>query len=191
MVRSIIASIAVLCALSSAHAQEGRAGLLLGTGAIAPAYIPDQKLSTSYLVGSLSYYMEDRISLRGRAAWYVASEESEQLLKDHHPITVGPLYHWGKDRLDIHSGFETGVSFTRLPGIPLADNSMDVPGGKLRVLPVFGLNAGLTFFVWDHFHFFLDLRYQQVRYEGAPQGTLGLGELSVGGGLGFQLDTRP
>lgn len=185
MVRSILASIALLSVLASARAQDGRAGLLLGAGSIAPGYIPAQELSTSYLIGTLSYYMEDRISIQGRGAWYQPSDEAATVLNQHHSLSVGPLYHWGKERLDIHTGPEVGTTFTRLAGGGPSDAAL-----PMRVLPLMAWNGGITYFVWDHFHFFLDLRYQYARYVGSPTGTVGLGEMTFAGGLGFHLNTR-
>ena len=141
---------------------------------------------TSYVVGMLAYHPEERLSFVGRGAWYIGAEgENGPLLQDHHQLTAGPRYHWGKGQLDLHTGPETGIALTRptAPGVAEALR-------PLRVLPVIAWNAGLTFLVWDHFHFFLDLRYQHARYEGAAQGAIPLGEVTLAGGLGFHLHTK-
>lgn len=179
-------SMALLFVLATARAQEGRAGLLLGSASIAPGHIPAQDLSTAYVVGTLSYFVEDRISFQGRGAWYVASDEAAAVLPEHHGLSVGPLYHWGKDRLDLHTGPEAGITFTRLA----APGASDAPP-RVKVLPMMAWNAGVTYYVWDHFHFFLDIRYQYANYVGSPTGSMALGEMTIAGGLGFQLDTRP
>lgn len=179
----------LLCALlvGEARPQDAghRAGLLLGTASIAPGLMPQQGQRTSYVVGMLAYHPEERISFMGRGAWYIGAEGDDgPLLQDHHQLTAGPRYHWGTSQLDLHTGPEAGISITRLT----ATNVDDAPK-PLRVLPVIAWNAGLTFYVWDHFHFFLDLRYQHARYEGAAQGAIPLGELTLAGGLGFHLRT--
>ena len=176
--------LAILLQAAPASAQDSlpRKGLLLGAGAIAPGFMLQHDITNIHVVGRLEYYLEERISVRGRGSWYVDAQQDMPLLARNDQLSFGAYYHTGTGRLDLHAGVEPGISFTR-PDLPVI-GLVELP---LRVLPTAALSAGLTWFVWDHFHFFLDVRQHWASYQGMPGGPLRLHELVVSGGLGFHL----
>jgi len=97
-------------------------------------------------------------------------------------VVVGPFYHWVHGRLDLSLGMEAGISFARPER-----SEIPPPAGidPLRVIPNVALCSGLTYTIWDHFHFFLDARLAHAEYTGAENGTIPLDEVTVGGGLGW------
>lgn len=157
-------------------------GLLRGSGAISPGFLLDASTTSIYVNGKLEYFVEDRISFRGEGFWYVDSQQEDSPIARNSQVAFGPFYHWIHGRLDLALGMEAGISLTQ-PGIPVIAIHEPDP---LRVLPNVAACAGLTFAVWDYFHFFLDARYVHARYTGSHSGILPLDEVIISGGLGWQ-----
>lgn len=178
----------IACALSGA-AQDttpfiGK-GLLRGSGAISPGFMMDASGTNIYLNGKLEYFAEDRLSFRGEGFWYQGSQQDDPLLARNNQITFGPFYHFVHGRLDASVGFEPGISIVQ-PGRPVLQETVD----PLRVVPSASLCVGLTYTVWDYFHFFLDARYVHASYPGSATGTIPLDEVIVSGGLGWQFRVK-
>jgi hypothetical protein len=183
MVRALLlCTTGLLTAACMAQEPLPRKGLLLGSGAIAPGFMLQQPITNIYVVGRLEYFLEERVSIRGRAAWYVDAQQEYPLLAQNSQLSFGPYFHWGSHRLDVHVGLEPGISFTQ-PTPPM----IGLGETPLRVLPTAALGAGVTWYVWDHFHFFLEARQHLASYQGMRGGPLALHELVLSGGLGFQL----
>jgi len=161
-----------------------RRGLITASGAITPGFMVQQPYTNIYVSGQIAWYAEERISFRGQASWFVDSQQSPALLKRNDQVSAGMFYHFGKDRLDLNVGFEPGISFAQMAPI------LDVVPRPVAVVPTAALGAGLTYFVWDHFHFFAGVRYLRSALHGTPSGTIRLNELMVSGGLGFQINAR-
>jgi hypothetical protein len=151
---AILVLLVMQTATLSAQEPEGRSGLLLGSASIAPGFMLHRQATNIYLCGHLEYYLEERISVRGRVARYMDAQGPMPALDRNDQLAFGPRYHFGRERLDLHIGVETGLSLTR-PFAAAAEPLQE----PLRALPTFALGAGLTWFVWDHFHFFADMRY--------------------------------
>jgi hypothetical protein len=187
MVRVRLIAAILLGTSSIAHAQEElwtqRRGLITATGTITPGFLLQQPITNIYLSGHLEWFAEERISFRGRGSWFVDSQQDPALLRRNDQVSAGAYYHFGKDRLDIHAGLEPGISFAQLNAIP------ETTLRPVTVVPTVSLGGGVTFFIWDHFHFFAGMRYLRSALHGTPSGTLRLDELQISGGLGFQLKT--
>jgi len=188
MVRACLIAASLLGTCTLAHAQEElwteRRGLLAATGTISPGYLLHHPFTNIYLSGHVEWFAEERISFRGRAAWYVDSQQEPALLVRNDQVSAGGFYHFGRDRLDLHLGLEPGLSFVQ-------EHAVDQPSPRaVSVVPTTALGAGLTYFVWDHFHFFAAVRYLRSALHGTPLGTLRLDEIQVSGGLGFHLKTN-
>lgn len=158
------------------------AGLLRGSAAISPGFSLDRSMTNIYVNGKLEYFTDDRLSFRGESFWYIDSQRKPAFLAQNSQIAAGPFYHWGRGRLDAALGFEAGISFAQ-PRRPVAAVEYE----DLRAVPSISLCAGLTYTVWDYFHFFLDARYVHARYTGSFAGTIPLDEVIISGGLGWQL----
>lgn len=177
----------LVCAALIGRAQDSvpftGAGLVRVSAAISPGLSLNAPITNIYLNGRLEYFSEDRISCRGEVFWYRGNQEHTASMERNDQVAVGPFYHWVHDRLDLALGMEAGVSFAR-PAQPEASESADPD--PIRVIPNAALCAGLTYTVWDHFHFFLDARLVHARYIGSVSGTIPLDEVIMGGGLGWQ-----
>lgn len=175
----------LLCATLACSAQDNApyvgAGLLRGSGAISPGLLLEAPVTNIYLNGKLEYFAEDRISFRGEVFWYRDSQQAEPLLARNSQLAFGPFYHFVSGRLDAAIGIEPGVSFVQ-PARPVLQEAAD----PLRMVPNASLCAGLTYNVWDYFHFFLDARYVHASYPGSATGAIPLDEVIVSGGLGWQ-----
>ncbi len=156
-------------------------GLLRGSAAIAPGFLLNAPSTDIYVCGKLEYFTEDRTSFRGESFWYIDSQQEHALMEQNSQIAFGPFYHFIKDRLDVGIGFEPGVSLARPRRIDAQDEA-----GPLHVVPSVALCAGLTYAVWDYFHFFVDARCVHARYNGSIGGAFPLDEVIIGGGLGWQ-----
>ena len=177
----------LVCATLPGLAQDSEpfvaAGLLRVSAAISPGVLLNAPGTNIYLNGRLEYFPEDRISFRGEVFWYRGSQERTGSLTRNDQVAVGPFYHWLNDRLDLALGMEAGVSLAQPAQLELENGASTDP---LRVIPNVALCGGLTYTVWDHFHFFLDARLVHARYTGAVGGSIPLDEVIMGGGLGWQ-----
>jgi len=108
-----------------------RQGLLLGSGAISPGFMLHRSMTNIYVSGHLEYFVDEAVSIRGRGAWYVDAQQEPALLRENSQLSAGPWFHTGKGRLDLHAGFEPGISFTSL--VIGTGRHVDVPpGGRDR-----------------------------------------------------------
>ncbi|HMN05216.1 MAG TPA: hypothetical protein PKD45_05775 [Flavobacteriales bacterium] len=188
MVRQMLIGAAMIAA-SAGAAQDTAyyrgAGLLRASGAISPGFMLDAPVTNIYVNGKLEYFVEDRISFRGEAFWYIDSQQATPLMEQNSQLAFGPFLHFGNGRADLATGFEAGLSLAK-PAHPEGQPVTD----PLRAIPSISLCAGLTYTIWDYFHFFVDARYVHARYTGAYTGTIRLDEVILGGGLGWQLRLR-
>lgn len=187
MVRALVFATYFLGHVCGVLAQQDpwteRRGLLTAAGAIAPGFLLHHPVTNIYLSGHLEYFAEDRISFRGRTAWYVDSQQNPALLSRNDQFSAGGFYHFGRGRTDLHLGLEPGIAFVQMA------TDADVASRPVTVVPTVALGGGITYFVWDHFHFFAGVRYMRSALHGTTSGTLRLDELTLSGGLGFQIRT--
>lgn len=191
MVSRACLAIALLAA-AAAPAQDTAswrgAGLLRASAAISPGFMLDAPATDIYLNGKLEYFLEDRLSFRGEAFWYVDSQQDPAPLAQNSQLGFGPFLHLGRGRGDLALGFEAGLSLVQ-PALPVAEGAA-TGVNPLRTVPSAALCAGFTYTIWDYFHFFLDARLVHARYTGAASGTIPLDEAIISGGLGWQLRLR-
>lgn len=160
-------------------------GLLRASGAISPGFMLDAPVTNIYVNGKLEYFIEDRISFRGEGFWYIDSQQASSVMDQNSQVNFGPFHHFGQGRADLAIGFEAGLSLAK-PTTPKDQPTAD----PLRPVPSISLCAGLTYTIWDYFHFFVDARYVHARYTGGYTGTIPLDEVILSGGLGWQLRLR-
>ena len=159
-------------------------GLLSAAATIAPGWMLDQALTNIYVTGGFHLFLEDHVSLRGLAAWYIDEQQRSPLLDQNSRISFGPYYHFTFGRADVALGFEPGVSFAQLREPAGSDLSGSTP---VRVVPNTALGASCTYYVWKYLHFFVEAHYLRSRYAGSSAGTLDLDELQAMAGLGWQV----
>jgi hypothetical protein len=172
--------------------------VLKGDATIAPGYMLKSSQTNIYINGSLEYFPEDKISLRGESYWMAGAQQKPALLKDNSSFLFGGLYHFHKNRLDYFVGVETGVNITKPNDVK---DSFMVGSSPVifsvtrsfgyKALPVLSPVTGITFYVSNYFNFFLNVRYVSSRYFGYVNGsTLSLDELRISAGLGFLIHLK-
>lgn len=183
-IASLLCCAAMACAAQETPPSVGK-GLLRSSAAISPGFLLNGSGTNIYLNGRSEYFMEDRISFRGEGFWFRGSQEDPGLLAQNSQLAFGPFVHFVRGRSDLAMGIEPGLSIVQ-PARVVAQDAVE----PLRIVPNASLCASYTFFVWDHFHFFLDARYVHASYPGALGGAIPLDELIVGGGLGWQFTLK-
>jgi hypothetical protein len=136
----------------------------------------DRRDDSNYLSGKLEAFVEDRVSLRGEAFWFTGGSYRQDLYDGNSLLCAGPFWNWHIGRLNPAIGFQPGISIARA----------SERTGPARVLPNASLCAGLTYTVWDHFHFFADARYLHARFHGLSAGE-DISEFIWGAGLGLHI----
>lgn len=188
MVRHTFALFAIsACAVANAQQAEPfvARGLVSGAASIGPGFMVDHPLTNIYVTGDANYFLEDRISLQGSAAWYVGAQQDSTFLKENSRVSFGPVYHFTKGGLDVGLGFLPGVSLTQLE-----PTGQDLPATPLKLLPNVSLSGSVTYYVWKYMHFFANVRYVHAQYTSAAITPLPLDELVVTAGLGWQVRMR-
>lgn len=138
--------------------------------------VRDRRDDSNYLSGKLEVFVEDRVSLRGEAFWFTGGSHRQDLFHGNSLLAAGPCWNWQIGRLNPAIGFQPGISIARASDL----------AGPARALPNASLCAGLTYTVWDHFHFFADARYLHARFPGLPSGD-DISEFIWGAGLGLHI----
>ena len=188
MVRSAIILLCASLLVARVHAQAEqpfvRAGLLKFTATICPALLLDAGTTNIHAGGSAEYFVEDRISFKGETFWFLDGQQRNAPLQQNSQLSFGPQFHHMNGRLDLSAGFAPGLSLSR------PNATMDAAAPQVRLLPHVSISGGVTFYVWDHMHFFLNARYVHARYASVPEGSVALDELMLYGGLGWQIRVK-
>src|ERR1700758_3229712 len=87
--------------------------VLKGDATISPGYLMNTTQTNIYINGSLEYFPEDKISLRGESFAFVGAQQKTALLNQNSSLMFGACYHFHKNRFDFFVGLETGVSLTK------------------------------------------------------------------------------
>lgn len=204
MVKKALTIIAVVFFVS-VHAQDENfryVSVLKGDATITPGYLLNTAQTNIYINGSLEYFPDDKISLRGEGFWMVGAQQKPALLKDNSTLLFGGLYHFHKNRLDYFVGLQMGAGITKPNDVlfnssPVTNNPTTVVVDPYtqsyiyKVVPVLSPVTGVTFYVSNYFNFFLNVRYVKATYFGYTDGkALSLDELRISAGLGFQIHLK-
>jgi hypothetical protein len=167
--------------------------VLKGDATISPGYLLSAPQTNIYINGSLEYFPQERVSLRGESFVMVGAQQKPALLDQNSSLMFGGLYHFHKNRFDFFVGLETGVSLTK-PRDSVENtfhNPVTVVSARkydYKILPLISPVTGVTFYVWNYFNFFLNVHYIKSTYYGyANARNLLLDELRISAGLGFQI----
>jgi hypothetical protein len=184
MVRTAIIVLYLPLLVARVHAQAEqpfpRAGLLKFTATICPALLIDAGTTNIHVGGGAEYFAEDRISFKGETFWFLDGQQKDAPLQQNSQLSFGPQFHHMTGRLDLSAGFAPGLSLSR------PNTTAEVAAPPLKLLPNVSISGGVTFYVWDYMHFFLNARYVHARYTSMPAGPVALDELVLYGGLGWQ-----
>lgn len=168
----------------SSHAQElvSRKHLVGASATIAPGFQKNNSDMNLYIHGFMHFYPEPKVSLNGEAYWYVGAQEQETLMAENSTILFGPNYHFAKD-----GAFDPFIGI--MPAISLV-SAIDRTGiypiaGKLSVVPLLSLNAGIRYHFMNWFNIFGSVRYMMGNLTENYPSSLSLNELRISVGLGF------
>jgi len=164
-----------------------RAGLLKTSLTISPGYLLQRNCNNIYLNGESEYFAEDRISLRGDAFFYSGSQTKPELMDINHHVLFGVFYHFPCKQFDFYSGIQPGITIAR----PLPPFSyLDYVYPETKALPTLSVMTGVTFYLFDYFNFFANVRYIHAKYLAVYYGPIPLDELTISAGLGLQIQTK-
>ncbi|MGZ3861789.1 MAG: hypothetical protein ACXVPN_00105 [Bacteroidia bacterium] len=205
MVRKIVILLLVFIELNS-FAQDSTSNkfryqsILKGDATISPGYLLNSPQANIYIDGTLEYFTQDKVSLRGEGFLFVGAQNKSALLKENSSLLYGAAYHFHKNRLDFFIGMEVGASITKPTDVLVdtAGKSGYVTITKsytqtfdYKILPVITPVAGITFYPSNYFNFFLNVHYIHATYYGYAMGkNLSLDELRISAGLGFLIHVR-
>ncbi len=164
---------------SQPDAPFARKGLIKANSTFGFGKLIQDEIFNTHLVSELEYFLEDPISLKGENILFLNHINNSDLLRFSGITSFGPMFHKTNGNWDFHLGMMAGVALTKPRGEDF----------NLKVNPTVSLQTGVTYYVWDYFNFFTQLRYVQNAYRGYINGSLPLNEVIIITGLGFQLHT--
>jgi hypothetical protein len=157
-------------------------GTVKASATISPSVMLNRNQQNIYLSGFLEGFLDEKISLRGDALWYIDGMGNQSpYYRRNSSILFGGFVHISKKNWDTSLGFQ--------PGLQL---STRIESGEnyTRFSPVLSFQWGNALYVWKYFHFFMNVQYIQVTLRGGGVGSMRSDELLLSAGLGFQLGCR-
>ncbi len=170
-------------------------GILAGVGTVGVGRMPATGILNAYITGSLEYYTEKNISIRGDGYYFVNSLSGGSPLTQNSSIYFGAFYHFNThSAFDPFIGVQPGASVTRMLAVDFYGNNAAY-SDNAEVCPLASVVAGFNFYGDRWFHIRFDVRYTAGWYL-APGSASGLvlpddyniSELSFNFGLGWNLD---
>lgn len=156
-------------------------GLIRATATLSPSLGVDKSPNNVYLSGELEGFLNSKHSLRGDVFALVGTLEDIQIFKSNHHLMVGPQWHTGSNRFDAFIGFQSGISATQYY------NFTPITNNRLGFAPCFSINSGISYYVFDYFHFFANVRYLYTKYSASSFAPIRLDEFIFSAGLGFHI----
>lgn len=185
MVNRILYSLLLVVSTSTFAQNFVQSGLLLGDLTYSPSMMLNREVNNYYLTGSLEYFLEKKVSLKGTTHLFLSTESENFELQNRVISNFGIAYHFNTGNWDNFIGF--------YPGITNIQPSYLNPQGEAYewiLSPSFAGEVGTRYFVWDYFNFFVRLNYVHSKLSGTSRGALLMDEMLLSAGLGFQIPTR-
>lgn len=172
-----------------------RSGLLKTNGTIALSLMPKYNSTNLYFNGSLEYYPESKVSIKGSSLYYLTNTNSNNsIYKSNVQIYFGALYHFNYKLHDVGIGIQPGISYTDLSFNYFVTNNLinnqNYQNRNSILIPTVALAASYNFYFYDYFDFFLECRYIHSTFFGNALGDIPLHQIMIGGGLGFHINTK-
>jgi hypothetical protein len=153
-------------------------GILRGNLTMPFGYLIQAKTTTVYIGGSLEYYAEPTVSLRGEGNFYMEGAAGTKYLKMNHSIGFGAFYHFQThNSFDPVIGFQPEAAFTQTTAA----------GDPVTISPLASGIIGFNYFAEKWFHILVNLRYTAGRHLD-EQSLTSLSEVSFSFGLGWNID---
>jgi len=165
-------------------------GLLRTFGCFAFDYRFNQDVWDYRLHGSVEYYLQKNFSTIGEVLYYLDSGTDLPIIDKNISIGSGFAYHWSKKRLNPYVFM---LCFGNLYKTKKRNESTGiVEYDKMEfteVNPGCAIGGGLNLYVWKHFNFFVQARYNHA-FSYSPLQVQNLDAFSVSYGIGFNIQTR-
>ena len=154
--------------------------------AFKPSRIFRESITQYYIQGSMSVYLQPKVSIRGDIAFSFREYVNKDINLRNHSIFFGACYHFTQN-----GAFDPFIGFQ--PGFSLFDRSNfnNQPiNTKMELIPNASVILGMKFFVSPFFNFFTNIRYVYGQPVINPTIGSGLHELRVAFGLGLNLTKK-
>jgi hypothetical protein len=168
--------------------------LVRSDASIVAGYLLKEDLSNVHVDGSLEYYLDNQVSIRGSATYMLGSRgltADSMGLKDFHSIMLGGAYHFHTNsHFDPYFILQPGIAYTSsYKATYVHDPEQNTPlrqySGVLSPLGTAGL--GFNYYFQRFAHLFMETRYVYGRHLSDASSPISLQELRVTFGLGFNL----
>lgn len=185
MVNRILFSLFLVVSTSACAQNYIQQGLLVGDLTYSPSMMLNREVNNYYLTGSLEYFLEKKVSLKGTTHLFLSTESDNFELKNRVISNFGIAYHFNKGNWNNFIGFYPGITV-------MQPNFLSPQGEEYNWIlsPSFAGEIGTRYFVWDYFNFFAKLNYVHSKLLGTSRGALPMDEILLSAGLGFQIPTR-
>lgn len=160
-------------------------GILRAQGAFAMGRLTESKATQIYIKGDLSYYLDNKISVRADGFYFVDSQDkTNKPFEFSHALFTGFSYHLGNGGpLDPYVGMQPGINFASI-GKP--ENFL--PGTSISSWsPVISGHIGLNYYAPKIFHLFVHAQYIQGQFVNRLN-SQSLSEFRISFGLGWNID---
>lgn len=178
------------CCIAQPDSSAFHKGTITGRLTLSPTLAQQASPMRFYLHGTLGYYTDRKISLRGDGYYYLGTRGGNSSIALHHSLLSGAAFHFGnKKRLDPYAGFQAGFSLTQMASricIAIWPPPPDCFVNPRRAVnPVWSPFAGINIYGDSLFHFFTELRYLSEKHRPLQQAAVRLSDLRLSFGLGF------
>lgn len=163
-------------------------GYLLAQPTISPGFMTEGGFMNSYFHATLEYFPEKKFSLRTDGLYFLSTQGDVQPLAFSHKMFLGVFYHHTLKNSSYYFGFQPGAAYSKQNAYSYNDSLVTNP--PLRVSGLIGISAGVNYYFWKIFNFFLAVHYNHGVYIPEYGEAMSLGEFRIAGGLGWNFRIR-
>jgi hypothetical protein len=130
-------------------------GLIKASATISPSRMLQNRANSINLSGFLEYVADKKYSFRGDVIQFIdAGYTSKSLIEPifQNRLFFGAFQHFGRNNFKFYTGLQMGTTI-------ITYNQSFFSGNRTNVAPSFAIKSGVSYYVWEYFHFFADLTY--------------------------------
>ena len=164
-----------------------RSGLLRSSLTFSPSLMLNNTTTNYYLSGFVEGYLGDNLSLRGESHYLLGADNAElsPYFKNSIRTSFGIQYHQNIKNFDSYIGFLPSISFSQL------NEEFESTGRNTNHFePSFALKAGITYYVYKYFNFFIEMTYYNTTIRILDRINGRADELMFSAGLGFNINAK-
>lgn len=185
MVKHLVLLLLTFTAIA-VHAKESPAYMGKGTIQIQPTvcagYLFAHNTVTAYYRANAEYYVQDNISVRTDAHYFVATgKKPAEPIRMNHGVTLGAFVHKMRGQLDFYFGFQPGVAITKTDVDSISNNG-------IRFSPIITFTPGANYYLNRFLHFHLSIQYVHGKHVPEYGNVLALDELRLSTGLAINFN---